>query len=61
VNNMHGKPFKYKEEYVVRWAEYVISHSDWSAQQAQFINSQIRNARQIKLTREQVDEIKKKF
>jgi len=44
---MHGKPYSYKEEFVKRWAEYVISHDDWSRQQANFLNAQVRNARSM--------------
>lgn len=49
-------------KFVEKWAEYVKSHPDreWSRQQAVLINSQIRNARKIGLTREQVDYIKGK-
>lgn len=49
---MHGKPYSYREEAVKRWAEYVITHDDWSVIQARFLNAQIRNARQMRaLTR----------
>jgi hypothetical protein len=51
---MHGKPFAYRELFVQKWADYVIAHEDWSRMQARFINSQIQNARNIKLTKEQV-------
>jgi len=51
---MHGKPFAYREFFVKQWADYVITHDDWSRQQAQFINAQVRNARNIGLSAEHV-------
>lgn len=49
-------------KFVEKWANYVKESPDreWSRQQAILINSQIRNARKIGLTREQVDYIKEK-
>ncbi len=44
--------------FVEKWANYVINNSDWSELQAVLINSQIQSARQIKLTKEQVNYIK---
>ncbi|MFH1638621.1 MAG: hypothetical protein ABIB71_09405 [Candidatus Woesearchaeota archaeon] len=43
-------------EDVERWAEYVKKHSDkeWSSQQKVLIDSQIKNAMEIGLSREQV-------
>jgi hypothetical protein len=51
---MHGKPFTYREFFVKQWADYVTTHDDWSAIQATFINAQVRNARKMGLTAEQV-------
>ena len=47
--------------FVEKWAKFVCEHSDkeWSSMQKVLIDSQIQNARQIKLTKEQVDEIRK--
>lgn len=46
--------------FVEYWANYVRSHPDkeWSRQQNVVINSQIRNARNIKLTPQQYLKIK---
>ena len=55
---MHGKPYSYKQDFVDKWANYVIAHDDWSALQAKFINAQIENAKQVKLTKEQVEKIR---
>ena len=45
---------------VEKWAKFVLNNDDmeWSRQQKILIDSQIENAREIKLTREQVDYIK---
>jgi len=51
---MHGKPYSHKEFFVEKWATYVINNDDWSSLQAKFLNAQIRNARQVGLTKEQV-------
>jgi hypothetical protein len=48
-----------KIKFVERWADYVTSHDDWSAQQKVLIDTQLENARQVGLTREQVDAIRK--
>ena len=58
------KPGKNNKEdrmnFVEYWAEYVKTHPDeeWSKQQKILIDSQIQNARKIKLTREQIEYIK---
>lgn len=48
-------------DFIEKWARFVIEHSDkeWSHLQKELIDSQIENAQMVKLTREQVDEIKK--
>jgi len=45
-------------DYVEKWAEYVISNSNWSKLQAELIDSQLENAEKIGLTKEQVNKIK---
>lgn len=46
-------------ENVERWANYVINNPiRWSKLQAELIDSQIENAEQIKLTKEQIKYIK---
>ncbi len=40
-------------EAVEKWAKYVIENDGWSEQQKRFIDSQIENARNIGLTKEQ--------
>ena len=49
-------------DFVEKWARFVIEHSDeeWSKLQAELINSQLENAKQVKLTKEQVEYIKQK-
>ena len=49
-------------DFVEKWAKFVAEHPDeeWSKLQAELINSQLENAKQVKLTKEQVDYIKKK-
>lgn len=49
-------------DFVEKWAKFVSEHSDeeWSGMQADFINSQLESAESIKLSKEQVDYIKKK-
>lgn len=42
---MHGKPYAYKEQFVKQWADYVLTHDDWSELQARFINAQVRNGK----------------
>ncbi len=49
---------KQRMESVERWANYVINNKDWSRQQKMFIDAQIRNARAVGLTKEQVEYIK---
>ena len=46
--------------HVERWAAFVREHSDaeWSKLQKELIDAQIENARNIGLSREQVDAIK---
>ena len=48
-------------DFVEKWAKFVVEHPDeeWSRLQAELINSQLENAKQIKLTKKQVDYIKK--
>lgn len=45
-------------KYVDKWANYVISHKNWSKLQAELIDSQIENAFRVKLTKKQVRKIK---
>ncbi|HLF54410.1 MAG TPA: hypothetical protein VI612_01695 [Candidatus Nanoarchaeia archaeon] len=46
-------------KYVEKWARFVCEHSDkeWSQMQKDLIDSQIQNAQQVKLTKEQVARI----
>jgi hypothetical protein len=53
-------PDKQRLKQVERWANYVREHEDWSSQQKVLIDSQIENARNIKLTKEQVQYIRDK-
>ena len=50
-------------DFVEKWANFIIDNPDekWSELQAELIDSQLENAGQIKLTREQVDYIKKRI
>lgn len=53
---------KQRMEFVEKWA-YLVRDSDdekWSVMQAELIDSQIENAQNIKLTKEQVKYIKNK-
>ena len=45
-------------EAVEKWAKYVIENNDWSKHQKVLIDSQIKNARNIALTKEQVEYIR---
>jgi uncharacterized protein YciU (UPF0263 family) len=45
-------------ENIERWAEYVINNDDWSEQQKILIDSQIENARNVGLIKEQVEYIR---
>lgn len=47
--------------YVEQWAEFVRSHPDaeWSKLQKELIDSQLENAKQVALTKEQVEQIRK--
>ena len=45
-------------ENVDRWAEYVVNNDDWSKHQKILIDSQIENARNVGLTKEQVEYIR---
>ena len=45
-------------KYVEKWANYVNTHKDWSKLQKELIDSQIENAFNVKLTKEQVRKIK---
>ena len=47
-------------KYVEKWANYVITHKNWSKLQKELVDSQIDNAFQMKLTKEQVKAIKGK-
>lgn len=64
---MKLKPGKNNKEdrinFVEYWANYVKGHSDkvWSKQQNILINSQIKNARNAKLSKEAYLNIKKKI
>ena len=53
---------KQRMDFVEKWANYVVAHSDkeWSKNQAMLIDSQINNARHIKLTKQQVNSFKSK-
>jgi len=53
---------KQRMEFVEKWAEFVINNDDliWSKLQSELIDSQIENAENIKLTKEQVKYIKSK-
>ncbi|MBS3113455.1 hypothetical protein J4418_05215 [Candidatus Woesearchaeota archaeon] len=56
------KTDKERMENVERWANFVVNNEDkvWSELQAELIDSQIENAEQIGLTKEQVKYIKEK-
>ncbi|MBW3014880.1 hypothetical protein KY330_00500 [Candidatus Woesearchaeota archaeon] len=47
-------------QFVEKWARFVVEHPDeeWSRLQAELIDSQVQNAEQVKLTKEQVRFIK---
>jgi len=45
-------------KYVEKWANYVVRHQDWSELQKELIDSQIDNAFNVKLSKEQVKKIK---
>lgn len=49
---------KQRMEAVEKWAKYVIENDDWSRQQKVLIDSQIQNARNIALTKEQAEYIR---
>ena len=57
-----NKDFVEKMRFVEKWAEFVREHPDteWSSLQKTLIDSQLENAKQVKLTKEQVEKIKKK-
>lgn len=55
---MISKHDKQRMENVERWAEYVINNDDWSEHQKVLIDSQIENARNVGLTKEQVEYIR---
>ena len=50
-------------DFVEKWARFVAEHPnrEWSRLQAELINSQLENAEQVKLTKNQVEHIKKKI
>lgn len=45
-------------KYVDKWANYVVSHKDWSKLQKELIDSQLENAFRVNLSKEQVKRIK---
>lgn len=49
-------------DFIEKWADFIRNNSDerWSELQAELIDSQLENAEQIKLTKEQIDYIKRK-
>lgn len=48
-------------KFVEKWAKFVCEHPDkWSQMQKVLIDSQIQNARKVKLTKEQVSKINSK-
>ena len=51
---------KTRMDFVEKWAEFVSTHpdSEWSKLQAELIDSQIDNASNVRLSREQVKHIK---
>jgi len=51
---------KTRMDFVEKWARFVAKQPDeeWSRLQAELIDSQLENARQIKLTKKQVNYIK---
>ena len=49
---------KLRMQFVEKWAAYVISNPNWSRLQAELIDSQLDNAKKIKLTKEQVKAFK---
>lgn len=55
---MISKHDKQRMENIERWAEYVINNDDWSEQQKILIDSQIENARNVGLIKEQVEYIR---
>ncbi len=59
---MNENNTKTRMEFVEKWAKFVKENPDekWSQMQAEFIDSQIENAKQVKLTKEQVKYIKNK-
>jgi len=53
---------KTRMDFVEKWAAFVSTHSneEWSRLQTELIDSQIENAQQVCLTKEQVSYIKQK-
>jgi len=47
-------------QFVEKWAKYVISNNNWSKLQAELIDSQIENAKKMKLNKKQIEIIKKR-
>lgn len=47
-------------KYIEKWADYVVTHKNWSKLQKELIDSQLENASRVKLTKEQVRKIKDK-
>jgi len=45
-------------KYVEKWANYVVTHKNWSKLQKELIDSQLENAFRVKLSKEQVRKIK---
>ncbi|MBM3199648.1 hypothetical protein FJZ53_01835 [Candidatus Woesearchaeota archaeon] len=55
---MISKHDEQRMQAVDRWADYVISHDDWSKHQKVLIDSQVENARRVGLTKDQVEYIR---
>ena len=53
---------KQRMEFVEKWANFVVNNDSyiWSSMQSELIDSQIESAKEINLSRKQVDYIKKK-
>jgi len=49
---------KVRMQFVEKWAKYVVENNSWSKLQAELIDSQFENAQKIKLSKEQVRQIK---
>ncbi|MEM4271896.1 MAG: hypothetical protein QXD13_02315 [Candidatus Pacearchaeota archaeon] len=49
---------KMRMQFVEKWAKFVVENDSWSKLQSELIDSQLENARKIKLSKEQVKKIK---